>query len=92
MSSDKKRAELIHGLIEAIEGLARANRLTGLWDHVRFEECKKADALIDTSQVILSERQSRKNVELRAYYRREIDKSLAGLVNRDQKTELESNS
>jgi hypothetical protein len=37
---------LVDELIDAICGLAAANRFTGLWDHVRFSECKRPDAEI----------------------------------------------
>lgn len=47
---------LVDELIDAICGLAAANRFTGLWDHVRFSECKRPDAEIRSDVVILSER------------------------------------
>jgi hypothetical protein len=67
-------------LVDSIAGLAAANRLTGLWDHVRFDECKKRDDDIDTSLVIRAERNARKNVELRAHFRRNIDLALKRLA------------
>ena len=67
-------------LVDSIAGLAAANRLTGLWDHVRFDECKKPDDQIDASLVIRAERNARKNVELRAHFRRKIDLALKRLA------------
>ena len=79
MSSNADLRRIVDELIDAMESLATANRLTGLWDHVRFEECKKSDDMIDVDRVILSERRSRANVELRAKHRRALDRLLADL-------------
>ncbi len=70
----------IEELIEAICKLSQVNRLTGIWDHVRFEECKKTDDTINYELVVKSERNSRKNVELRAYYRRLIDDKITAML------------
>lgn len=72
---------LVDELIDAICGLAAANRFTGLWDHVRFSECKRPDAEIRSDVVILSERKSRHNVELRALHRGRIERAFRDLIN-----------
>lgn len=82
-SSEARRT--VYELIDAIEALATANRLTGLWDHVRFEECKKPDELVDVNRVVLAERRARVNVELRAKHRRALDRLLAEICESDFK-------
>ncbi len=72
----------IHQLVNDLVGLANANKLTGLWDHVRFAECKKDNTEIDGRRVIQSERNSRKNVEARARFRKLLDLRLKSLVER----------
>jgi hypothetical protein len=79
-ASGSEILENIKLLVDSIAGLAAANRLTGLWDHVRFDECKKPDHLIDAQLVIFAERNARKNVELRAFYRKRIDLALKQLA------------
>jgi len=71
---------LVDELIDAITGLAAANRFTGLWDHVRFSECKRPDVEIRSDVVILSERKSRHNVELRALHRGRIERAFRSLI------------
>lgn len=83
MTTNAEALRIVDELIDAIESLATANRLTGLWDHVRFEECKKPDELIDVNRVVLAERRARVNVELRAKHRRAIDKLLTELCQID---------
>lgn len=83
MNKPTEALRIVDELIDAIESLATANRLTGLWDHVRFEECKKPDELVDVNRVVLAERRARVNVELRAKHRRAIDKLLAELCQID---------
>lgn len=83
MNKQTEALRIVDELIDAIESLATANRLTGLWDHVRFEECKKPDELVDVNRVVLAERRARVNVELRAKHRRAIDKLLAELCQID---------
>ena len=72
----------IQDLVNSLVGLANANKLTGLWDHVRFAECKKNYTEIDTQVVVQSERNSRKNVEMRAHFRRQLDLNLKILIER----------
>ena len=67
--------EKILYLVEEISILARANRAVGYWDHLRFNEVKKADINFDI--LLLSEKNSRKNVEQRAKSRTEIDRTLS---------------
>ena len=67
--------EKILYLVEEISVLARANRAVGYWDHLRFNEVKKAN--IDFEILLLSEKNSRKNVEQRARSRSEIDRTLS---------------
>lgn len=72
--------ELINEFVDAICELAKVNRLTGLWDHVRFEECKKEFVNVDNFRIYTSEKNSRKNVELRAIHRKTIDGVLSELI------------
>lgn len=73
---DRNVQELVDGLV----GLANANKLTGLWDHVRFAECKKEDMEINVGRVVISERNSRQNVEARACFRKLLDLKLKILL------------
>jgi hypothetical protein len=63
-------------LIDAICELSKVNRLRGLWDHIRFEECKKSYNQIDSALVYKSEKHSRFNVEQRAIQRKIIDRQI----------------
>lgn len=63
-------------LIDAICELSKVNRLTGLWDHIRFEECKKSYNQTDSALVYKSEKNSRFNVEQRAIHRKIIDRQI----------------
>ena len=72
MNSDK-----IAHLVNEISILARANRAVGYWDHLRFNEVKKDEVNFDL--LLLSEKNSRKNVEQRAKSRTEIDRTLREL-------------
>jgi len=80
MTQDHDTNQAIDELVAAICSLAAANRLTGLWDHVRFNECKKNDDDIDPALVVLSERRSRHNVEQRAVHRTRIDQAFKSLI------------
>lgn len=73
MNSEK----IVH-LVEEISVLARANRAVGFWDHLRFNEVKKQN--IDFDLLLLSERNSRLNVEQRARSRSEIDRTLSEII------------
>ena len=64
-----------------IINLTIANRLTGIYDNLRNEECKKEIDNVDHKFIYMTEKQSRKNVELRAFYRTEIDKFVNELIN-----------
>jgi hypothetical protein len=72
--------QLITEFVEAICELAKANRKTGLWDHIRFEECKKPFPQVNAELVYLSEKNSRHNVEERAVQRKILDKVLQKLL------------
>lgn len=65
--------ETIKEFVDAICQLSKANRLTGIWDNRRFQECKKPFAEVNTEYLYKTEKLSRKNVELRAVYRTQID-------------------
>lgn len=65
--------KLINQFIDAVCALSQANRLTGIWDNRRFQECKKPYEQVDTKFLYLTEKLSRKNVELRAVHRKAID-------------------
>jgi len=65
--------ELIDEFIEEICNLAKVNRLTGIWDHVRNYEANKSFEIASKVTLIKSELNSRKNVELRAYSRKRLD-------------------
>ena len=83
--SDEKQVDHVFSskileFVDAICDLAKANRQTGLWDHVRFEECKKPFSEVDPAIIYLSEKNSRKNVEDRAVQRKILDKVLVELL------------
>ena len=71
----------IEGFIEAIFQLSKANRLTGIWDNRRFDECQKPFDEVDCQYLYKTEKLSRENVELRAIYRGEIDALFEKIVN-----------
>ena len=71
---------LITDFVEAICNLAKANRKTGLWDHMRFQECKKPFSQVDSELIYLSEKNSRQNVEERAVQRKVLDNVLQKLL------------
>jgi hypothetical protein len=70
--------ENIEILVSEISLLARANRAVGYWDHLRFNEVKKES--IDFELLLLSEKNSRLNVEQRALSRTKIDSTLSFLI------------
>jgi len=43
--------EVIKKFVDAICELSKANRLTGIWDNRRFQECKKDIKDVDLSYV-----------------------------------------
>lgn len=67
------RRKLISQLVEHFCQLSKVNRLTGIWDNRRFQECKKPFSEVDPEFVYKTEKLSRKNVELRAIHRTQID-------------------
>jgi hypothetical protein len=71
-------SEKIAHLVNEISVLARANRAVGYWDHLRFNEVKKNEVNFDI--LLLSEKNSRENVEQRAKSRTEIDRTLKELI------------
>jgi hypothetical protein len=77
--------KLIAEFCEAVSALSKANRLTGLWDHVRFEECKKPFESVDAHVIYTSEKNSRKNVEERARQRIILDSTIMKLININEK-------
>jgi len=78
--------EKILYLVEEISTLARANRAVGYWDHLRFNEVKKVDINFDI--LLLSEKNSRKNVEQRAKSRTEIDRTLSEIFSALSKVDI----
>ena len=78
MNVDSKDVDVF---LDSICELAKVNRLTGLWDHIRFEEAKKDLHMISLETMYFSEKNSRKNVESRAIQRKKIDQVLQKLIN-----------
>lgn len=72
--------QVVEEFVDAICGLSRANRLTGIWDNRRFQECKKAFSDVDCEYLYKTEKLSRHNVELRALFRTKIDILFAELL------------
>ena len=72
---------IIEQFIEAVCQLSKSNRLTGIWDNRRFQECKKPFGEVDTAYLYKTEKLSRKNVELRAVHRTQIDILFEKLLN-----------
>ncbi len=64
---------LLEAFVDAICELSKANRLTGIWDNRRFQECKKAYEGVDSRYLYKTEKLSRRHVELRAVHRTRID-------------------
>lgn len=65
--------ELIENFIDTFCELSKVNKLTGIWDNKRFQECKKPIESANLKFVYQTEKLSRKNVELRSFYRTKID-------------------
>ena len=68
-----EKVRLADALVNAICELAKVNRITGIWDNKRFQECKKPFDEVDCAYLYKTEKLSRKNVELRAVHRTAID-------------------
>ena len=60
-------------LSHLLSELTNVNRLTGIYDNLRFQEAKKDINLADLEFIYKTEKISRRNVELRAYWRTKID-------------------
>lgn len=71
---------LIREFVDLVCDLGKVNRLIGHWDMRRNMLCKPDIAQIDLGQVVLSERQGRKNVEWRARIKTRLDEVFADLV------------
>lgn len=61
-------------LFKMISNLAFSNRSIGLWDNQRFSECKKKIGKVNLNYLYLSEKNTRKYLELRAKSKNNIDK------------------
>ena len=61
-------------LFKMISDLAFSNRSIGLWDNKRYSECKKKMNKVNLNYLYLSEKQTRKYLELRAKSKNKIDK------------------
>lgn len=61
-------------LFKMISNLAFSNRSIGLWDNQRYTECKKKIDKVDLNYLYLSEKNTRKYLELRAKSKNNIDK------------------
>ncbi len=61
-------------LFKMISNLAFSNRSIGLWDNQRFSECKKKIDDVNLNYLYLSEKNTRKYLELRAKSKNNIDK------------------
>ena len=73
-------SQTTHDFANAIAELNIANRLTGIWDNRRFNHCKKPVEKTSHEFIYLTEKNSRKNVELRAKYRTQIDQCIQDLT------------
>lgn len=67
--------------VKAIIGLSKSNRLTGIWDNRRFQECKKNFTDIDCEYVYKTEKLSRLSVEERTAHKTQIDVLFEKLIN-----------
>ncbi len=68
--SQEKNIDLF---IDALCDLSKVNRLTGIWDNRRFQECKKDLDDVDHDFIYKTEKLSRANVELRGVARTNLD-------------------
>jgi len=59
--------------VDAVCDLSRANTLTGIWDNRRFQACKRPVEEVDPAFLYKTEKLSRRNVEVRAVCRTQID-------------------
>lgn len=78
-----KKGLLIDEFIDAVCELAKSNMRVGIWDNRRYELCKKPfEAFTDQDKAYLykTEKLSRYYVELRAKYRRVIERTIKELI------------
>jgi hypothetical protein len=73
--------DIARKFVNAIIGLSKSNRLTGIWDNRRFQECKKNFTDIDCEYVYKTEKLSRRSVEERAAHKTQIDVLFEKLIN-----------
>tara|TARA_Y100000768_G_C23823468_1_gene607717 strand:+ start:527 stop:754 length:228 start_codon:yes stop_codon:yes gene_type:complete len=71
----------LKNIVRNISLLAKSNRLTGIWDNIRFQECKKEFNSTNLELVYLSEKKGRKSVENRGKARSNLDESLKKIFN-----------
>lgn len=67
---------LIESLIDSICELTNANVKVGIWDNKRFQLCKKPFSSFtekDKEYLYNTEKRSRAHVEMRAFYRGQIE-------------------
>lgn len=69
-------------IVKNISFLSKSNRLTGIWDNIRFQECKKKYIDADIKLVYSSEKNSRKNVENRGVARSNLDLHLKDIFDK----------
>ena len=75
-----EKERLIHEFVDAVCALSRSNTLTGIWDNRRFQHCKNPVEDIDKAYLYKTEKLSRKNVELRAVHRKQIDELFERII------------
>ena len=69
-------------IVKNISFLTRSNRLTGIWDNIRFQECKKKINDVNHKLIYQSEINSRKNVENRGLARLNLDENLEKILHK----------
>ena len=79
-SREERGRVIIAEFVDAVCELSKANRLTGIWDNRRFQECKKPFQEIDPAYLYKTEKLSRANVEARAIHRTRIDEAFENLL------------
>ena len=76
--------DMCREIAQAIADLTEANWLTGQWDNERFQLCKKEYNQMDEfdkKYLYTTEKNSRRNVELRAAKRKIIEDNFQKLIN-----------
>lgn len=74
----------LENIVKNISLLAKSNRLTGVWDNIRFQECKKKINSTDMDLVYLSEKKGRKSVENRGVARTNLDENLKKILDKNK--------